>query len=195
MTNILRLNAGANHAGSVSRPLADRIVARLGEQGATTVTNVELSDGVPLVNGDWVEGVNNGSDAPAATAAKAVSDAYIAQLFAADVLVISAPIYNFTLPAALKGWIDQVARAGVTFKYSGPGEFEGLVTGKKAYVVVTSGGVPLGSDFDFLSPYLRSVLGFVGITSVEFIDASGLAFDAAASIERAEKQIDELFAR
>jgi FMN-dependent NADH-azoreductase len=195
MTNILRLNAGANHAGSVSRPLADRIISRLGEQGATTVTNVELSDGVPLVNGDWVDGANNGSDTPAAKAAVAISDAYIAQLLAADVLVISAPIYNFTLPAALKGWIDQVARAGVTFKYSGPGEFEGLVTGKKAYVVVTSGGVPLGSDFDFLSPYLRSVLGFVGITDVVFIDASGLAFDAAASIERAEKQIDELFAR
>jgi FMN-dependent NADH-azoreductase len=192
MTNVLRLNAGANHAGSVSRPLADRLIAHLGDQA--TVTTLELGDGIALVNGDWVDGVNGGSSAPAAAAAAAVSDAYVAQLFATDVLVISAPMYNFSIPAALKGWIDQVARAGVTFKYLGPGQIEGLVNGKKAYVVVASGGVPLGSEFDFLSPYLRSLLGVVGITDVEFIDASGLAFDAPATIERAEKQIDSLFA-
>jgi FMN-dependent NADH-azoreductase len=192
MTKVLRLNSGANHADSVSRPLVDRIIARLGDQAR--VTTLDLSESVPLVNSAWMAGVNGGSEAPADKAAAAASDAYIAQLLDTDVLVIAAPIYNFSVPAALKGWIDQVARAGVTFQYNGPGQVEGLVTGKKAYVVVSSGGVPLGSDFDFLSPYLRMVLGFVGITDVEFIDASGLAFDAAAAIERAEKQVDVLFA-
>lgn len=185
MTKILRLNAGANHADSVSRPLATTLIDGLAAKCPVEVTTVELSEGLPFVNAAWIAG-------EAATAA--ITEALIAQLEAADVLVISAPIYNFSVPAALKAWIDQIAKAGRTFAYSGPGQVEGLLKNKKAYVVITAGGVTLGSPWDYASPYLRHVLGFVGITDVEFIDASGLATDAEQSIRNARAQITSLLA-
>lgn len=185
MTNILRLNAGANHADSVSRPLAAALIDGLAAKDPVVVTTVELSEGIPFVDAAWIAG-----DADAA----ATTEAYIAQLEAADVLVISAPIYNFTVPAALKAWIDQIAKAGRTFAYTGPGQVEGLLKNKKAYIVVTAGGVSLGSAWDYSSPHLRHVLGFVGITDVEFIDASGLALDAEQSVRNAHAQITSLLA-
>ncbi len=185
MTRILRLNAGANHADSVSRPLATALIDGLATKGPVDVTTVELSEGLPFVDAAWVSGEPT---------AAATSEAYIAQLEAADVLVITAPIYNFSVPAALKAWIDQIAKAGRTFSYVGPGQVEGLLRNKKAYVVITAGGVKLGSEWDFASPYLRHVLGFVGITDVEFIDASGLALDPEQSVRGARAQITTLLA-
>jgi FMN-dependent NADH-azoreductase len=107
----------------------------------------------------------------------AVSDALVAELEAADVIVIGAPIYNFSIPAVLKAWIDMVARAGVTFRYGEDGP-EGLLNNKKAYVVMASGGVPIGSAMDFASPYLRHLLGFIGIHDVEFISAAEVKEDS-----------------
>ncbi len=185
MTRILRLNAGANHADSVSRPLATALIDGFARKGPVDVTTVELSEGLPFVDAAWVSGEPT---------AAAISDAYIAQLEAADVLVITAPIYNFSVPAALKAWIDQIAKAGRTFSYVGPGQVEGLLKDKKAYVVITAGGVKLGSEWDFASPYLRHVLGFVGITDVAFIDASGLALDPEQSVSGARAQISTLLA-
>lgn len=185
MIQILRLNAGANHVDSVSRPLATALIEGLAAKGPTNVTTVELSEGLPFVDAAWMSG-----DA----ATTATSEAYISQLEAADVLVISAPIYNFSVPAALKAWIDQIAKAGRTFAYTGPGQVEGLLKNKKAYVVITAGGVKLGSAWDFASPYLRHVLGFIGITDVEFIDASALATDAQQSVSNAHAQIAQLLA-
>ncbi len=185
MTQILRLNAGANHVDSVSRPLATALIDGMAAKGPIDVITVELSEGLPFVNAAWIAG-----DATATAA----SETFISQLEAADVLVISAPIYNFSVPAALKAWIDQIAKAGRTFAYTGPGQVEGLLKNKKAYVVITAGGVTLGSAWDFASPYLRHVLGFVGITDVEFIDASGLATNAELSVSNAHAQIAELLA-
>ncbi len=183
MTRILRLNAGANHADSVSRPLATALVDGLGAKGPIEVTTVELSEGLPFVDAAWIAGEST---------AAAATEAFIAQLEAADVLVIAAPIYNFSVPAALKAWIDQIAKAGRTFAYVGPGQVEGLLKNKKAYVVITAGGVKLGSPWDFASPYLRHVLGFIGITDVEFIDASALALDPEQSVRGAHAQIATL---
>ncbi len=101
----------------------------------------------------------------------AASDVLVAELEAADVIVIGAPIYNFNIPAVLKAWIDKVVRARVTFRYGENGS-EGLLKDKKAYVVMASGGVPMGSAMDFALPYLRYILGFVGIHDVEFISAA-----------------------
>jgi FMN-dependent NADH-azoreductase len=95
-------------------------------------------------------------------AALAESDALVAELKAADVLVIGVPIYNFGIPAALKAWVDLVARARVTFRYTEQGPV-GLLTGKRAYLAVASGGTPVGSAIDFATGYLRHVLGFLGI--------------------------------
>ncbi|MDA0422546.1 FMN-dependent NADH-azoreductase [Vibrio alginolyticus] len=110
-----------------------------------------------------------------------LSDTLIEEVKAADTLVIAAPMYNFTIPTQLKNWIDLIARAGVTFKYTENG-VQGLIEGKKAIVVTTRGGIHKDSPTDNVMPYLRTVLGFVGITDVEFVYAEALNMgeDAAA---------------
>lgn len=103
------------------------------------------------------------------------SDEAIGELFDADIIVIGAPMYNFSIHSSLKAWLDHIARAGVTFSY-GEGGPKGLVTGKKAYIAMSSGGVysegPM-KDKDFVAPYLKAVLGFIGITDVTVVRAEG----------------------
>ncbi|BCG17655.1 MULTISPECIES: FMN-dependent NADH-azoreductase [Vibrio] len=120
-----------------------------------------------------------------------LSDTLIEEVKAADTLVIAAPMYNFTIPTQLKNWIDLIARAGVTFKYTESG-VQGLIEGKKAIVVTTRGGIHKDSPTDNVTPYLRTVLGFVGITDVEFVYAEALNMgeDAAAKgISEAQSQL------
>ncbi|HCE4791197.1 TPA: FMN-dependent NADH-azoreductase [Vibrio parahaemolyticus] len=120
-----------------------------------------------------------------------LSDTLIEEVKAADILVIAAPMYNFTIPTQLKNWIDLIARAGVTFKYTENG-VQGLIEGKKAIVVTTRGGIHKDSPTDNVTPYLRTVLGFVGITDVEFVYAEALNMgeDAASKgISDAQSQL------
>ncbi|EGQ7829197.1 FMN-dependent NADH-azoreductase [Vibrio parahaemolyticus] len=120
-----------------------------------------------------------------------LSDTLIKEVKAADTLVIAAPMYNFTIPTQLKNWIDLIARAGVTFKYTENG-VQGLIEGKKAIVVTTRGGIHKDSPTDNVTPYLRTVLGFVGITDVEFVYAEALNMgeDAASKgISEAQSQL------
>jgi len=113
----------------------------------------------------------------------------VEELKAADTIVIGAPIYNFNIPAALKAWIDLIARARLTFKYGENGPV-GLLKNKKAYIVMASGGVPIGSAMDFASGYLQHVLAFVGITDVTIIDAS--QFDLDKEPNEIAQQLTEL---
>ena len=101
------------------------------------------------------------------------SDALIAELRAADAVVIGLPMYNFGIPSQLKAYFDHIARAGVTFRYTANGP-EGLITGKKVYVLATRGGVYAGTPQDSQTAYVRDFLGFIGITDLEFIYAEGL---------------------
>ncbi|EGR2696678.1 TPA: FMN-dependent NADH-azoreductase [Vibrio parahaemolyticus] len=120
-----------------------------------------------------------------------LSDTLIEEVKAADTLVIAAPMYNFTIPTQLKNWIDLIARAGVTFKYTENG-VQGLIEGKKVIVVTTRGGIHKDSPTDNVTPYLRTVLGFVGITDVEFVYAEALNMgeDAASKgISDAQSQL------
>lgn len=123
-----------------------------------------------------------------------LSDTLIEEIKAADTLVIAAPMYNFTIPTQLKNWIDLIARAGVTFTYTESG-VKGLIEGKKAIVVTTRGGIHKDAATDSVTPYLRTVLGFVGITDVEFVYAEALNMgeDAAAKgISEAQSKLAEL---
>ncbi|MNP48707.1 FMN-dependent NADH-azoreductase [compost metagenome] len=95
------------------------------------------------------------------------------EVLAADVLVLAAPMYNFTIPSTLKAWLDHVLRAGVTLKYTPTGP-QGLLTGKRAYVLTARGGLHAGNSTDHQEPYLRQVMGFIGIHDVSFIHAEGL---------------------
>lgn len=190
--SILRIDASARRSGSVSRDLVDRIVARF--PGAT-VTARDLAPGLPLIDETWV-GANFTPEAdrsPEQRAVLALSDDLIGEIKAADTLVIGLPIYNFGVPATLKAWVDQVARAGVTFRYTESGP-EGLLTGKRAIVAVASGGTEAGSEIDFATGYIRHVLGFIGITDVEFVTADRLALDAEGTLRSAHGQIEALAA-
>ncbi|ELL0573872.1 FMN-dependent NADH-azoreductase [Vibrio fluvialis] len=124
----------------------------------------------------------------------ALSDELIAEVKAADTLVIAAPMYNFTIPTQLKNWFDLIARAGVTFKYTEVG-VQGLIEGKKAVVITTRGGIHKDSATDNVTPYLKTILGFVGITEVEFVYAEALNMGeepAAKGIESAKSQLEAI---
>jgi len=181
MTRILRIDASARTEGSVSRDLTDRLVARLaGADGEVTVR--DLADSAPrFVDGAWIGANFTAPDArtDAHKAELAASDALVKELEAANQIVIGAPIYNFSVPAALKAWIDQVARARRTFVYTENGP-KGLLDGKTAWLVMASGGTPVDSDIDFATPYLRHVLGFLGISDVRVIDAGRWGFQSEA---------------
>jgi FMN-dependent NADH-azoreductase len=121
----------------------------------------------------------------------AQSDELVAELRAADVLVIGLPIYNFGVPTSLKSWIDLVCRVGETFHYTENGP-QGLLSGKTAYVTVASGGVPVGSPMDHATTYLTQVLNFIGITDITYIVATGLAQEPEAVVKQAEADVDAL---
>ncbi len=177
---ILRIDSSARRDTSETRALSDALIGRIETTANTAVTHRDLAVDAPsLVNEAWVGANFTDSEARSDTqvAELAASDALVAELEAADVIVIGAPIYNFSIPAVLKAWIDMVARAGVTFRYGENGP-EGLLENKQAYVVMASGGVPIGSAMDFASPYLRHLLGFIGIHDVEFISAAEVKEDS-----------------
>ncbi len=184
--NILELNTSGRHSGSVSRTLSADVVRALEERHAdTAVTRRDLAAGISFVDDDWIDGAF--ADA-AVTSGLEESDTLVAELKAADVLVLGTPIYNFSIPAALKAWFDQVARPRVTFRYTDDGPV-GLMSDKKAYIVLASGGVPVGSAVDFATPYLRHMLGFLGISDVTFIAADSLLSRGDEAVEAARAEI------
>ena len=190
---LLRIDASMRKNGSYSRKLSDRLIGQLQAQQPLTVKSRDLTDGVPFINEAWIEA--NFTDISERTAEQrsvlSYSDALVSELKSADVIVIGLPIYNFGVPAAFKAWLDQVARAKLTFRYGDNGP-EGLLENKKAYVVLSSGGTQLGSDLDFVSGYVRHVLGFIGITDVTFIDSSGIGRDEECVIANAHAAIDDI---
>lgn len=191
---ILQINSSGRHEGSVSRQLVERSVNRLAAEfpGSEVVTR-DVSKGLPSVDETWI-GANFTPADQRSEAQKAklkLSDELVEELRQADVIVIGVPIYNFGVPSTLKQWIDLIARAGETFRYTEAGP-EGLLKGKRAIVAVTSGGVETGSAADFAGTYIKFVLGFVGITDVVMVSANGLAIDAESPIRAANDQIDAL---
>lgn len=193
MTNtLLRIDGSARRTGSTSRDLTDKVIDRLAP--VQTITR-DLAYGLPLIDETWIGANFTPADqrSPEQAEKLALSDTLIAEINAADTLVIGLPIYNFGVPSTVKAWVDQVARAGVTFRYSEAGP-KGLLEGKRAIIVVASGGTQAGSDIDFATGYMRHVLGFIGITNVTFISADQMMVDADAALSNANAQIEELAA-
>lgn len=185
--NILQLNSSARRVqdgqGSVSTRLAQELVAALRERQAGAALSVRDLGLDPVASLD--EAALGALFTPAEqrspeqAARVAAADALVAELMAQDVIVMAVPMINFGVPTQLKNWIDAVARAGVTFRYTANGP-EGLVKGKKVYVVVASGGMHRGQPTDGITPYLRTVLGFMGMSDVEFIYAEGMGMGPEA---------------
>ena len=189
---VLHIDSSARTEGSVSRDLSAKIVSRLDPD---RVIRRDLAEVLPQIDAEWI-GANFTPEADRTDAQRevlALSDALIAELMAADTIVIGTPVYNFSVPTALRGWIDLVARAGVTFRYTPDGP-KGLLEGKRAIVAIASGGTQIGSDIDFASGYIRHILGFIGITDLEFISADQLMIDAKASLGSANDAVELLAA-
>lgn len=196
MTHILRIESSIKGDASVSRKLTDRIVSRLTKaHPGATVTERDLSKGVPAIDGAWIGAVFTPADqrSPEQATIADYADTLLAEVRAADVLVIALPVYNFGVPAQLKSWIDQLARKGETFVYTDKGP-EGLLKNKRAFVALSSDGTRIGSEIDFASGYVRHMLGFFGITDVEFVAADRMVFDPEKTLEAAVAQVDALAA-
>jgi FMN-dependent NADH-azoreductase len=189
--NILRIDASPRTAVSVSRKLTDKIVDQLGGTVATRDLNIPL----PQLSELWVEATFTPPEdrTEAQKAELALSDMLVEELQAADTIVIGFPLYNFGVPACLKAWMDQVARAGVTFEYTATGP-QGLLSNKRVILVMASGGVEAGSAMDFATDHLITFLGFLGLTDVELVRADQLSSDADAVLKAADDHIVQLAA-
>ncbi|KNG94499.1 FMN-dependent NADH-azoreductase [Pseudaestuariivita atlantica] len=174
MTTVLHIDSSARTTGSATRAMTARTIAELG--AARVIRRDLAAEPLPHLSEAWVSA--NFTPAETRTEAQAqtlaLSDTLVAELDAADVIVIGLPVYNFGVPAALKAWIDLVARAGRTFRYTPDGP-QGLLTGKRAIVAFASGGTGIGSEIDFASRYLTHMLGFLGITDVTFVHPQAAA--------------------
>ena len=177
MSNILYITASIrSDADSVSRGLGQSIVDGLAAKTGAAVTTRDLAaNDLPYVSGErFAANLTPAAERSAEQAdLAAIADTLIAELQAADTIVIASPIYNFGPPATLKAWADLVARAGTTFRYTANGP-EGLLTGKKVYLAIASGGTPVGAEIDFMSRWLTFFLGFLGMTDVEIVAADGI---------------------
>lgn len=176
---ILHIDASARVEGSVTRELTEVLVKNMLEKFKDAkVLRRDVSQGLPFLEEAWVKA--NFTDEALRTSEQrmrlALSDTLVNELKLSDTIVIGSPIYNFSIPAALKAWIDLVARARETFRYTDNGPV-GLLEGKKAIVVVASGGTKVGSEIDFATNYLKHVLGFLGIIDVEVVAADQLMVD------------------
>lgn len=197
MHTLLKIQSSLFGSQGQSSQLADRLTtAWLAQHPQGRVITRELTaDAVPHLTAEGFQSFSLNAEArsPQQQAVVDYSDALIDELRTADTLVLAVPMYNFSVPSTLRAYFDHIARAGVTFRYSSAGP-EGLITGKKAYVIVTRGGI-LPPQADTQTPYLRQFLGFIGITDVEFVYAEGLAYGEDArekSIAAAREQIAQL---
>ena len=194
-THILRLDASASPDESASRSLGDQLLERIARDNpGIELRQRDLNRDAQFIDARWIEANFSASDTrgDAAKQRLAYSDELIAELQWADHIVITTPMYNFSVPATVKAWIDQVCRAGVTFRYTSNGP-QGLLAGKRADIVITTGGAPIGSPVDFASGSLRQVLGFIGINEVEVISADRMNQDSEQSVARALQQIDQRY--
>ncbi|MFC3120205.1 FMN-dependent NADH-azoreductase [Agaribacter flavus] len=171
---ILSINSSGRYEGSVTRQVSAKLIEELKAASPTLrVNSRDLAKGLPFIDEQWINA--NFTDPAEREATQkeklAFSDSLVEELQAAEKIVIASPVYNFSIPAVLKAWVDLIARARLTFRYTDKGP-EGLLKGKKAYLVMASGGVPIESEMDLATKYLKQVLAFVGITDVSVIDAT-----------------------
>lgn len=182
MNNILQINSSIHNGNGESSKLATEFVAqlRVGNAGAKVVVRDVAKNPLPHLDAPRFGAFLAKPEARTPEQRDIVrqSDELIAELKAADAIVIALPMYNFGVPSQFKAWVDHVARAGVTFKYTDKGAV-GLLTGKKAWVFATRGGLYAGTVADSQTAYVKQFLAFIGITDVEFVYAEGLAMGEA----------------
>ena len=190
---IYQIDSSARKVGSTSRALAKKLLDKI-KKPEDEIIYRDLDDEMVFVSGLTESGMKIEEKDRSEHHKKMfeLSDTLVNELKESDIIIISAPIYNYGPPATLKAWADLAARVGETFRFKPNGRREGLLKNKSAYLVVTSGGTKLNSSEDFLTPWLKFILNFFGIEKVEVVSADQMALDYEKSIKDAEAQIEKI---
>jgi FMN-dependent NADH-azoreductase len=190
---IYQIDSSARKKGSSSRALAKKVLDKIRNPDDEVIYR-DLDDEMLFVSGLTESGMKIEEKDQTEDHKKMfkLSDKLVSELKENDIIIISAPIYNYGPPATLKAWSDLVARVGETFRFKPDGRREGLLKNKRAYLVITSGGTKLNSKEDFLTPWLKFILNFFGIEKVDVISADQMALNYEKSIKDAEEQIHNL---
>ena len=190
---IYQIDSSARKEGSTCRALAKKLLNKI-KKPEDKIIYRDLNDEMVFVSGLTESGMNIEEKDQNENHKKMfeLSNQLVKELKESDIVIISAPIYNYGPPATLKAWSDLAARVGETFRFKSDGRREGLLKNKKAYLVITSGGTKLNSKEDFLTPWLKFILNFFGIEKVEVISADQMALNYEKSIKDAEKQIENI---
>ncbi len=186
---ILQIDSSGRTTGSLSRQVGQLLSNKLAQENSDLILNYrDVTQGLPLIDEQWINANFTPEDQRDVEAKNTLefSDKLVSELEQAKYVVIASPTYNFNIPAFLKAWVDLIARARLTFKYTENGPV-GLLKGKKAYLVLASGGVVIGSEADFVSVYLKRIMAFIGIDDVVIIDATKIDLE-----KDSEKQIEAL---
>lgn len=181
--NILSIQSSGRFEGSLTRRASRQLIEGLKNKEQCHLVERNLNKEIPFIDEQWIEANFTDSQERSSDQVEKLSfsNALVNEVKNADIIVIGAPIYNFGIPAVLKAWVDLVARARLTFKYTENGPV-GLLNNKKVFLVVASGGVPIESKDDFNTQYMRKVLSFLGLDNVSVIDATKLNKKQAISI-------------
>ena len=190
---IYQIDSSARKEGSTSRALAKKLLDKI-KKPEDQVVYRDLDDEMVFVSGLTESGMKIEKKDQTEHHKKMfeLSDTLVKELKESDIIIISAPIYNYGPSATLKAWSDLAARVGETFRFKPNGRREGLLKNKRAYLVITSGGTKLNSSEDFLTPWLKFILNFFGIEKIDIICADQMALDYEKSIKDAEKQIENI---
>ena len=190
---IYQIDSSARKEGSTSRALAKKLLNKI-KKPEDEIIYRDLDNEMVFVCGLTESGMKIDKKDQTEHHKKMfeLSDTLVKELKESDIIIISAPIYNYGPPATLKAWSDLAARIGETFRFKPNGRREVFLKNKKAYLVITSGGTKLNSEEDFLTPWLKFILNFFGIDQVEIISADQMALDYEKSIREAEAQIDKI---
>jgi len=190
---IYQINCSARKNGSASRELAKKLLDKI-KKPEDKVIYRDLDDEMLFVAGLTESGMSIPENERTEHHKKMfeLSDKLVKELKDSDIIIISTPIYNFGPPATLKAWSDLAARVKSTFKYSEDGKQIGLLENKKVYLVITSGGTRVESKDDYLTPWIKHVLNFFGITNIQIISADQMSIDYEGSIKRAEEEINKI---
>ena len=190
---IYQIDSSARKEGSTSRALAKKLLDKI-KKPEDEIIYRDLDNEMVFVSGLTESGMKIEKKDQTEHHKKMfeLSDTLVKELKESDIIIISAPIYNYGPPATLKAWSDLAARIGETFRFKSNGRREGLLKNKRAFLVITSGGTKLNSEEDFLTPWLKFILNFFGIEKVEIISADQMALDYEKSIKDAEAQIDNI---
>ena len=190
---IYQIDCSARKKGSASRELAKKLLEKI-KKSEDEVIYRDLDDEMLFVAGLTESGMSIPEDERTEQNKKMfeLSDKLVKELKDSDIIIISTPIYNFGPPATLKAWSDLAARVKSTFKYSPDGKQIGLLESKKVYLIITSGGTRVGSKDDYLTPWLKHVLNFFGITNIQIISADQMSIDYEGSVKKAEEEINKI---